>query len=284
MNSSDPSSASPIAPEPVPSALQAAERRKSTVPPLGGHAIPEPTPPPIPERGFFAILDALLRNREGFFDAIFEGRNIGSRVRSFLWAALLLTAFYGLTMGLIGFRKGWDQGFMQAVASGLKVPLLFLLTTAVCFPLLYIVQVLMGARLAFPQTLSLILMAITLNGLLLAGCAPIAFFFLLTGSNYDFLKLLHVAIFAFSGLWAMASLWYGLRTMCEKSSLYPRVALRILQLWILIFAFVGSQMAWSLRPFVGSPSKSFEVFREQEGNFYTGLWHSVANLLRESAD
>lgn len=277
MNTPDPSVTLPEAP-PKATTLRAPDIPEARMLARGCEAIPEPAPCPIPERGFWRILDALLRNREGFFEAIFEGRNIGQRLRSFLFAAVLLMGFYGLSMGLIGFRKGWDDGLYQMLASSLKVPVLFLLTTAVCFPLLYIVQVLMGARLAFAQTLCLVLMAITVNGVLLAACAPIAWFFTLTGSAYDFLKVLHVVMCAFSGIWAMLSLWYGLRAMCEKSSLYPPTALRILQVWILIFAFVGSQMAWSLRPFVGSPNENFQIFRKQGGNFYASVWNSIKIL------
>jgi len=53
---------------------------------------------------------------------------------------------------------------------------------------------------------------------------------------------------------------------------------RILQIWFVVFAFVGSQMAWSLRPFVGAPNLGFQIFRQQEGNFYQGVWLSVVGL------
>jgi hypothetical protein len=40
-------------------------------------------------------------------------------------------------------------------------------------------------------------------------------------------------------------------------------------------------MAWSLRPFIGSPDRPFEVFRaEQEGNFYSAVLTGAANMLR----
>jgi hypothetical protein len=217
-------------------------------------------------------------------DDIFEGKGIGHKLRTFLMAGIVLLAFYGLTMGLMGFRDRWSVGLLQMLTSGVKVPSLLLLSTAICFPVLYVVQVLMGARLTFSQTLTLILMAIALYGILMASCAPISFFFVVTGSTHDFMKLLHVIIFGFAGIWSMMSLWLGLRTMCEKSNLYPPLAVRILKVWIIVFAFVGTQMAWSLRPFVGSPGMPFQVFREQEGNFYLGFWHTVTRLTQGSSD
>ena len=248
---------------------------------LAQQDLPETPTVPVCCGGLWGLLDRLLRDRDRFLDEIFEGREIGRILVGFLGATVLLTAVYGLSMGLMGFRDGFGVGCLQLLTSAIKVPVLFLLTTAICFPVLYIVQVLMGARLSFSQALALILMALALNGVLLASCAPIAFFFVVTGSSHDFVKLLHVAIFGFSGAWSMLSLWHGLRGMCERSQLYPPLAVRILQAWILVFAFVGTQMAWSLRPFVGSPGREFSVFREQEGNFYMGVSSSITEVLKK---
>jgi hypothetical protein len=155
----------------------------------------------------------------------------------------------------------------------------------ICFPVLFVVLVLMGSRLSFMQTLALILLALTLNSILLAAFAPIVLFFIITDSSYDFVKIAHVAVMGFSGMWAMAALWHGLREMCDKFELYPKQAVRIMQLWILIFGFVGTQMAWSLRPFVGSPARPFQVFRAgQEGNFYTAVAHSIGKVFRHAGD
>lgn len=243
-------------------------------PASAGQAIP---------RGFFPSLDSLLRRREAFFEDIFADRHLAGRMRWFLLAVCLLSGGYGATMGATSFAGGFAQGLLQMVTSAVKVPLLYLLSVAICFPVLYIVLVLMGARLAFRQTLALILLALTLNAVLLASCAPIVVFFLVTGSDYHFIKLLHVLIFAFSGFWAMSALWHGLQAMCEKSDLYPKQAIRILQVWVLVFGFVGTQMAWSLRPFVGSPDLGYEVLRSQrEGNFYRAVWTAMVGLASDS--
>jgi hypothetical protein len=238
-----------------------------------------------PDEGFLGLLDGLLRRRDGFFEEIFEGYQVGPRIRWYLMAIVLLSGFYGLTMGGMGLTEDAQRGLLQMVTSAVKVPILYVCSVVICFPVLYIVLVLMGARLTFAQTLSLILLALTLNAVLLASCAPILIFFMVTGSDYHFIKLLHVSAFAFSGGWAMMALWQGLRAMCEKSDLYPRQAIKILQVWVLIFGFVGTQMAWSLRPFVGSPELGYELLREgQQGNFYQAVWSSMVNLARDLDD
>jgi hypothetical protein len=239
-----------------------------------GHSQPE-----LAQSGLIALLDQLLRKREEFFEEIYSGRDVGRWARRFLIIVLLLSAGYGLTMGALGFSGDFSRGLFQSLSSAVKVPLLYLASLAVCYPVLYIVLVLMGVRLSFMQSLTLILLALTLNAILLASCAPIVLFFILTGSNYHFIKLLHVAAFAFSGAWAMQALWKGLQATCEKSNLYPRQAIKILQVWVLVFGFVGSQMAWSLRPYVGAPELGFQLFRpSQSGNFYQAVWYSLAEL------
>ena len=231
---------------------------------------------------FFELFDGLLRRRETYFETIFAGKEVGPLIRWSLIATILLSGLYGLTMGTASIASGgWSTGLAQSFSSAVKVPLLYLLSLVVCYPVLYFVIVLMGSRLSFSQTLALILLAITMNAILLAGCAPIILFFVFTGSDYVFIKLMHVAIFVFSGAWAMMALWQGLRGMCEKSDLYPKQAIRILQIWILVFGFVGTQMAWSLRPFIGDPGKEFEWVRsDQSGNIYHSVWRSITSFGR----
>ena len=45
------------------------------------------------------------------------------------------------------------------------------------------------------------------------------------------------------------------------------------------YAFVGSEMAWTLRPFIGAPSMEFELFRQLGGNFYTNVLASIGEIL-----
>ncbi|MEV0561637.1 hypothetical protein [Dactylosporangium sp. NPDC050588] len=52
----------------------------------------------------------------------------------------------------------------------------------------------------------------------------------------------------------------------------------LLHVWILLFGFVGTQLAWTLRPFVGAPHEPFQVFRPIEGNFYVNIIHTIGEL------
>ena len=52
----------------------------------------------------------------------------------------------------------------------------------------------------------------------------------------------------------------------------------LLYIWILLFGFVGTQLAWTLRPFFGSPGMPFELFRDLDGTFYADILRTLGSL------
>jgi hypothetical protein len=62
---------------------------------------------------------------------------------------------------------------------------------------------------------------------------------------------------------------------------YPRKALTIMRAWALLFAFVGVQLAWNLRPFLGDKNQPFRVFGDYQGNFYTAILYAAKQLVRD---
>jgi hypothetical protein len=53
----------------------------------------------------------------------------------------------------------------------------------------------------------------------------------------------------------------------------------LLYIWIVLFGFVGTQLAWTLRPFFGDPGKPFGLFREIGGTFYADVFRTIGHLL-----
>jgi len=47
-----------------------------------------------------------------------------------------------------------------------------------------------------------------------------------------------------------------------------------------LFAFVGIQLAWSLRPFLGDRNQPFRVFGTYQGNFYAAIIYAVNKLMQ----
>lgn len=176
---------------------------------------------------------------------------------------------------------GSFNGFLQALVTGVKLPVLLLLSLFICFPAFYVIQFILGSKMSFYQMINIILSGFVVFTTIALSFAPIDIFFMITGNNYAFLKLLHVSIFVFSGIFSIRTILHGLKFSCEKKNIYPKLGLNIFKIWIIIFAFVSMQLAWNLRPFVGSKDLPFELFREKEGNFYLAIINSMSDLTKQ---
>jgi hypothetical protein len=219
-----------------------------------------------------AVTETILRNRAQFFAEIRDQVGLPAKIQALFVSSIAFMAIYGGVMGS-------THSLWQALSSAIKMPLLFLVTSIICLPTLYFFNTLFGARLTLSQTLTLILTPLTVIAILLFSFAPITLFFLLTTSGYQFFKLLNVAFFSVSGAIGMTFFAYGMRTVSTAAEQTPGTRRLILLIWIILFAFVGSQMAWTLRPLIGYPNAPFELIRQFGGNFYTDILASIGEFL-----
>lgn len=186
---------------------------------------------------------------------------------------VVMAAFYGLVMG--SYRLTAHDGWKQAIASAIKVPSLFLLTLVICLPALYVVSSLLGSSLSLRQLTGILMASFLVTTMLLAGFAPITAFFMLSARHYAFIKLLNVVFFAIATCTGVRVIASAVNMMGSQDQAAHRTLLRF---WFVIYAFVGTQMAWILRPFVGDPGSGFAVFRNIGGNFYTDVIRSIGQL------
>jgi hypothetical protein len=143
----------------------------------------------------------------------------------------------------------------------------------------------------FKDTLRLLLAAIAINLTLLASFGPVTGFFTLSTESYPFMILLNVFFFTVSGAIGLGFLRRSLDvvfTPAPPAAESPSLALpsgarasasRVFRIWTLIYAIVGAQMGWVLRPFVGAPGEPFQLFRVRESNFFAAVWNALGNLL-----
>lgn len=239
-------------------------------------------------RKLFKDIDGLLRGSFTRPEDLGSGR-IAVPVVTLVVAAGLLGAGYGVFMGLYAVLRPGNASWLQMLATTAKVPLLFLLTLVVTYPSLYVFSALSNSRLRAAETLQLLLVAVTVNLAILASFGPVTGFFTLSTDSYPFMKLLNVAFFALAGFGGLAFLRRTLRAVFladaeagdEKAALRAQRRPRnVLRVWTLIYAAVGAQMGWVLRPFVGSPELPFELFRERESNVFMAILLSFAGLFR----
>jgi hypothetical protein len=97
------------------------------------------------------------------------------------------------------------------------------------------------------------------------------------GVTYAGIKLAHVAVIAFAGVAAHARLFQLLVRLGGSVT----VARRVLIAWLAGNLFLGSQLTWVLRPFIGSPELPVVFFRDTafRGNFYENVFRTVVRLL-----
>jgi hypothetical protein len=219
------------------------------------------------------FLASLLGDRERFYEEVVDQRDLSRKLRYSALTVIVLSGFFGLVAGAY-------SGSFQAISAAIKLPFLFFATFAVCFPAFYIVQVLVGSRLKLLQVVVFVVSALALTSVLLAAFVPITAFFLITGANYYFQHLLNIALAGVAGLFGMYALHDGLTVVCEKRGVYPRKALTIMRVWAVLFAFVGIQLAWNLRPFLGDRNQGFSVIGRYEGNFYAAVIYAVNQLVQ----
>lgn len=243
-------------------------------------------------------LDELLRGERTRTEHLRVGMaNIPLRV--FVPLAVILAALYGFFMGWYATSAQHPDAWKQLVASTVKLPALFIDTLIVTFPSLYVFNALVGCRLRFAATLRLLVAAIVINLAVGASLGPILGFFTLSTTSYHFMVVLNVLLLGIAGtvgLWFLLHTLRRLTQIAVAESLDARAAERgeeadpgartdqmasanlIFTIWMIIYALVGAQMGWLLRPFIGHPGLTFEWFRAKDGNFFIGFAEALRNM------
>ena len=218
------------------------------------------------------ITETILRDQVQFFTQIREGEGIDEKIKGLAISSAVFLAIYGIVLGA-------GDSFLQALVTMVKLPVLFLISLAICAPSLHIFYILFGARQTIKQTITLLLTSVGTTSLLLLGLAPITVFFLITSDNYYFYKILNVAVLGLSGFLGTNFLRRGINivinTEVEAGQSQRGVFLTV---WVLLYGFVGAQMAYSLAPFVGDPDIPFILFANQNGNFFVDVIESIVKV------
>jgi hypothetical protein len=186
-------------------------------------------------------------------------------------------AVYGFTIGI------W-RAPLQAVYTAVKFPLLIFLTCAGNGVVNGMLAQTLGSGLSFRQTTFAILMSFAIAAVVLGGFAPITLFIWynappLESSNaligHSVMLLSHVCLIAFAGVAANRRLLALLIRTTDHRTGYT-----VFLSWLAGNLFVGAQLAWNLRPFIGSPRLAVQFLRPDpmRGNFYEAVWHAFRNL------
>jgi hypothetical protein len=130
---------------------------------------------------------------------------------------------------IYGFVIGIYHSFNQSISAGIKLYGLFLLSILICFPTFYVIQIILGSRMKLLNLVAIILSGALLSSWITVAFIPIVLFFMVTGDNYYFLQLLHIAIMAFASYFGMKLIIEALKYNCENENIYPKTGVTIYQ-------------------------------------------------------
>lgn len=200
-----------------------------------------------------------------------------------LWRDVTLVI---LGAGSFGAALGFWRAPEQALFAAIKLPLIMLLTAAGNGLLNAMLAPLLGLQIAFRQSFLAILTSFALAAAILGAMSPLAAFViwnappLTTGANnsetHAGVLLLLVATIAFAGIAANLRLLQLLRHLAGQRA----VAWRVLLAWLAGNLFLGSQLSWIMRPFIGSPGLVVQFLRNDafNGNFFETVLRTGIHL------
>ena len=202
---------------------------------------------------------------------------------------LLHIAVIILGAGLYGGAMGWWRDPQQALYVAIKFPLIILLTTMGNALLNAMLAPLLGLNIPFRQSFCAIVMSFTIASAILGAFSPLLAFMVWSAppmsqsasadTTYNIIKLTHVAVIAFAGVTGNTRLFQLLAELGGSRA----VGFRVLVAWLAGNLFLGSQLSWILRPFIGLPSLPVEFFRHAavHENVYENVFHAVQQILND---
>lgn len=174
------------------------------------------------------------------------------------WLAVVCGMAYGAVMGSFGGRG------LQAVYSALKVPLLLAATVALSLPSFFIANTLLGLRNDFAQAVRAVVAAQAALAVVLVSLAPLTAFWYASSNSYRGAILFNGLMFGVASVAAQVPLRAAYRPLVARDPKHRAMV----RAWLVVYAFVGVQMGWVLRPFIGDPHGPVQFFR-------SGAWDNA---------
>lgn len=207
----------------------------------------------------FCAIDELLRDPSSVLQRITDGRDLTTLAK-----ATILTIAFGA--GVFGAAMGTFRGGFQILYAGVKLPIVLLLTMAICAPALTAINRAVGRNGCLRRDLALVLSALARASLVLAAQAPLVLLAVRGDASYHLVVLLVVICCAVAGATGLSLFLRGLRARQPEGRWVVVPAL------FLVFSLVGTQMSWTLRPFLLRPRTPEIVFvRAVEGSFFEAV-------------
>lgn len=229
----------------------------------------EATYQPRPAERFeaLAVVDQLLRDRPALLARIDAGHELPMIARTMLLTIITSALVFGASLGVL-------RGGEQILYAALKLPIVILLTAAITTPALCALRAVLLGRTNIQRDIAIVLSSLALGSMVLAALAPLILLATIWGMGYHGLIILVVACCAISGAVGLTLFARGTKDMGAGSRAL------VVGIVLIILALVGSQMAWTFRPYLVRPrSEEVPIMRALEGSFIDSVTTSSASAL-----
>lgn len=239
--------------------------------------------PSQPWRACWTSVESVLHGALPGAQAFEENGSARASWSAPLCSVIVLGALYGAAMGAYGLSMGagLGRGVWPMLFGALKVPILLLLTGALSLPSFFVLYTLMGLRDDFTLVLRALLATQVGLSAILASLAPLTLLCYVSlpalSSSYPIAVLWNFAMFGVASVSSQAILRFHLRPLWQRDARHRSM----LRAWILIYGFIGVQLAYVLRPFIGDPAHGTAFLRPDAfSNAYLALWELLRRALQ----
>ena len=164
--------------------------------------------------------------------------------------------FYGAVMGAF---TGFDASHrLQVLYSALKVPLLLQAAFLLALPSFFVLNTLAGLRDDFGEAMRALVATQAGLTIILASLSPLTALWYVSSTDYESAILFNAFMFAVASFAAQLLLRRFYAPLIARSEKHRW----LLRAWLIVYAFVGIQLGWLLRPFIGNPHVPTQFFRE----------------------
>jgi hypothetical protein len=162
----------------------------------------------------------------------------------------------GAVMGMYGGLA--PDRFEQILYSSLKLPVLLLGTFVLCLPGFLTVNVMLGVAGDFPQAMRAILRTQATISVVHLSFMPLVALWYLLVREHAWAVLVNATALGAASLAAQLVLRRDYRPLIDRNPVHRG----LMWAWLVLYAFVGVQLAWVLRPYIGTPGMDTTFFRE----------------------
>jgi len=167
---------------------------------------------------------------------------------------------YGAFMG--SYSVATIVRWLLIVYAAVKVPILIFVTTAVCVPGFFVLNTVLGLRNDFGRAMRAIFAGQAGLTVALASLGPITMVAYQSGLTHRGALLFNAGMFTVATAMAQVIMFRRYRELTADPMTGSRHR-AMLWMWVVLYVFVGMQMGWMLRPFVGSPGLPVAFFRDE---------------------